>query len=310
MNTIATPTSPGLLARVRLLARDIKLAHSVFAMPFALLATFLAADHAGQLPDTWTLGLIMLCMVLARTVAMSVNRLADAAFDATNPRTTGRAIPSGRLTPSFVAALAIVCAALFVAAASGFWWLHSNPYPVLLSPLVLAWLAGYSFTKRFTSLCHLVLGLALALSPLAAALAVEPQYLTEPAPYLLALMVICWVAGFDIIYALQDVEVDRRSGLYSLPSRFGVGPALWVSRALHATSWVCLVAFAAVSPALSGGFLLGIAAVGALLIYEHRLVWGSKTHQLDRAFFTVNGVISLILGFLGIVDMLRQRWAA
>ncbi len=310
MNTIATSTPSRSLARVWFLAQDIKLAHSVFAMPFALLATFLAADHAGRLPGAWTLGLIVLCMVLARTVAMSVNRLADAAFDAANPRTAGRAIPSGRLTPSFVAAATTVCAALFVAAASGFWWLSSNPYPALLSPLVLAWLTAYSFTKRFTSLCHLVLGLALALSPLAAALAVEPQYLTEPAPYLLALTVVCWVAGFDIIYALQDVEVDRQYGLYSLPSRFGVGPALWVSRALHAASWASLAAFAALSPALGGGFLLGIAAVGALLVYEHWLVWGPKTHQLDRAFFTVNGVISLMLGFLGIVDVLRQRWAA
>jgi 4-hydroxybenzoate polyprenyltransferase len=292
------------------LARDIKLTHSVFALPFALLATFLAAAHAGRLPDAWTLGLIVLCMVLARTVAMSVNRLADAAFDAANPRTAGRAIPSGRLSPSFVAAITIGCAALFVVATSGFWWLRSNPYPALLSPLVLAWLTAYSFTKRFTSLCHLALGVALALSPLAAALAVEPEYLTEPAPYLLALMVVCWVAGFDIIYALQDVEVDRRSGLHSLPSRFGAGPALWVSRALHAASWVCLAAFAALSPALGGGFLLGVVAVGVLLVYEHRLVWESKTHQLDRAFFTVNGVISLILGCLGIVDVLRQWWSA
>lgn len=288
------------------LARDIKLSHSVFALPFALLATFLAAGSRGQLPTALTLTLIVVCMVLARTVAMSVNRLVDAPFDAANPRTAGRAIPRGALSRPFVLASIAVCSLAFIIAAAGFWLFNANPWPLILSPAVLLYLAGYSFTKRFTFLCHVVLGIALALSPLAATIAVEPAYLTAPAPWLLALMVTCWVAGFDIIYALQDVGVDRELGLFSMPSRLGVEPALWIARALHLVVIVTLAALVVLSPQLAHVFAAAAILTAALLILEHALVWGSKTHHINIAFLTVNGIISLLLGAAGIIDAVRQ----
>jgi 4-hydroxybenzoate polyprenyltransferase len=289
--------------RVVLLARDIKLSHSVFALPFALLAAFLAAAHRGELPGVLTLGLIVLCMVLARTAAMAMNRWADAHLDAANPRTAGRAIPSGGLSSGFVLGAIILCGLGFISASSGFWLLNGNFWPVTLSPLVLAWLLAYSFTKRFTWLCHLFLGSALALSPLAAALAVEPSYLATPDPYLLFVMVMSWVAGFDILYALQDVEVDRGAKLFSIPSRLGENTALALSRLLHAISLTCLIYLTRISDQLAVCFGVGVAIVGLLLVLEHALVWRSRTHRINVAFLTVNGVISLLLGALGILDV-------
>jgi len=292
-----------LVARVGEVARDIKLSHSVFALPFALLATFLAAAHAGRLPSLATILLIVLCMFFARTVAMTVNRLADARLDAGNPRTVGRALPAGRVSIRFMAVCALFCAAMFMLSAGGFWLLDANPWPLLLSPFVLAWLSIYSFTKRFTSLCHLFLGSALALSPIAAVIAVQPAYLNTFQPYLLALMVFCWVGGFDIIYALQDVEVDRTQGVYSMPARMGVEPALWISRSLHGISLLALVMLWRTSAVLNAGFGTGLMMMSALLLLEHTLVWRSRTHHINMAFLTINGVISLVLGALGIVDV-------
>ncbi len=291
------------------LGRDIKLSHSVFALPFALLATFLAAGSSvpeGRLPSVAQLTLIVLCMVLARTTAMSFNRVVDAGLDAGNPRTRGRAIPSGRLSRSFVVAVIAVCSAGFVAATSGFWFVEGNLWPLVLSPVALAWLCGYSFSKRFTWLCHLWLGSALALSPVAAVVAIRPAYLARPEPYLLAALVVAWVAGFDIIYALQDVEVDRSHRLYSMPARLGVEPALWIGRLLHAGVIAAMFALTGVSPQLGGLFLAGAIVATGLLVLEHALVWGSKTHHINMAFFTVNGVISLLLGGLGIAGVVRR----
>jgi len=296
----------GLASRAMFLARDIKLSHSVFALPFALLAAFLAAAHAGRLPEGASVALIVLCMVLARTVAMAMNRWADRRLDALNPRTASRAIPAGRLTRRFVLLTAGSCAVAFIVATAGFWWLRGNVYPLVLSPFVLMWLVAYSFTKRFTSWCHLFLGSALALSPLAAAVAIEPTYLTGIEPYLLAAMVMCWVAGFDMIYALQDVASDHKSGVFSLPVRWGVEPALWASRVLHVISLAALVWLWHVSPALGGGFALAIGIVAVLLIVEHALVWRSSMHHIHIAFLTVNGVISLLVGALGVADVV---WA-
>jgi 4-hydroxybenzoate polyprenyltransferase len=304
------PPDRGVWLRAVALGRDIKLSHSVFALPLALLATFLAAADASagrpHLPSAVALALIVACMVTARTVAMTVNRLVDAPLDAANPRTAGRAIPSGRLSRRFVAACALFAAALFVAATVPFWLRDHNPWPFLLAPAVLAWLCLYSFTKRFTWLCHLFLGSSLGLSPLAAALAIEPRYLARPEPYLLAGMVLCWVAGFDIIYALQDVAVDRAAGLYSMPARLGVGAALWISRSLHAASVALLLLLGHFSPSLGRGWAVGIAFIAVLLILEHALIWCSKTRHLDVAFFTVNGAVSLILGALGILDVVLR----
>lgn len=294
-------------ARLVLMARDIKLSHSVFALPFALLATYLAGAHRDRLPTFWELGLIVLCMVLARTVAMAINRWADASLDAANPRTAGRAIPSGRVSASFVLGTAVVCGGLFTVATAGFWVMAANPWPVIAAPLVLAWLVGYSFTKRCTWLCHLVLGSALALSPLAAALAIDPAYLSSVHPYLLAAAVLCWVAGFDVIYALQDIESDRQTGIFSMPANLGPARALWVSRALHMVALAMLIAMAVWGrPVLADAFALGVVIVAVLLAVEHALVWGSKTHRIHIAFLTVNGLISLLLGGLGIADAVRS----
>ena len=177
----------------------------------------------------------------------------------------------------------------------------------MLSPVVLAWLCVYSFMKRYTWLCHLILGSALALSPLAAAVAVEPAYLSIAEPYLLAVMVMCWVAGFDVIYALQDVSVDREQGLFSMPSRLGENASLWISRILHAISIAALAALWHFNGLLDIAFLVGVIIVAALIVLEHALVWGSKTNHINMAFFTLNGVISLLLGGLGIFDVVRAN---
>jgi 4-hydroxybenzoate polyprenyltransferase len=298
-----------ILARFIHLARDIKLSHSIFALPFALLATFLASGHAAKpgqtrLPAPETIALIILCMVLARTVAMAFNRWADAKLDAENPRTLGRAIPSGRVTGTFMFSVATACAFGFIIACAGFWLIDGNAWPLLLSPVVLAWLGGYSYTKRFTWFCHLYLGTALALSPVAATLAVEPGFLSRGEPWLLAGMVMCWVAGFDIIYALQDVDADRAAGTHSMPANLGVEPALWISRMMHLASLGLLIALATVCPMLAVRFDIGIAIVAGLLVLEHALVWRSKTHHIHMAFFTLNGLISVLLGTLGIWDVM------
>lgn len=296
-----------MLLRLHELARDIKIAHSVFALPFALLAAFLATAVGGNgLPRASSIALIVLCMVLARTVAMAVNRWADAALDARNPRTADRAIPAGRLTRRFVLAVAAACAGLFVMATAGFWLLDGNPWPLGASPLVLAWLAGYSFTKRFTWTCHLFLGAALALSPIAASLAIDPAAMGAPGPYLLAAMVLCWVAGFDVFYALGDVDADRRTAVHSLPARLGRRRALVIAAALHVLCVAALVLLAlAAAPWLGAAFAVGIVVVTILLATEHALLWRSGTRHLDLAFFTLNGLISLLLGGLGIVDIVR-----
>lgn len=296
-------------ARLTALARDIKISHTVFAMPFALLATFLAAEFGdGQgnasVPGVPTLALIVVCMVLARTMAMAFNRWADARIDSKNPRTAKRAVPSGKLSPAYMLGVSIVCAGLFIATCSGFWLINGNEWPIILSPAVAAFLIGYSFTKRFTWLCHLYLGTALAISPVAACIAVNPGYLSQAEPFLLAGMVICWVAGFDIIYALQDVETDRRDGINSMPANLGETTALWISRTLHLLCIVALIVLTVSSEQLGIGFRAGVVVAAALLVLEHALVWRSKTNHINMAFFTVNGVISLLLGGAGIVDIL------
>lgn len=289
------------------IARDIKLSHTVFALPFALLGAFLAAGSVGRLPAWGEFGLVVLCMVLARTVAMTVNRWADAALDASNPRTAGRAVPSGRVSRRAMLGAAIGCSVCFMLVTAAFWLFFENPWPLLLSPVVLVVLAGYSFTKRFTWLCHLFLGLALGVSPLAAAIAIEPGALADASLslWLLSGMVLCWVAGFDVIYALQDIDHDQSQGLFSMPSRLGAGRALWISRAMHVLVIAALVVAWQLSPLLGLFFGAAVLLTAALLVTEHALVWGSKTNRLDMAFFTVNGVISLLLGAAGMADVIR-----
>ncbi|MEM1446278.1 MAG: UbiA-like polyprenyltransferase [Planctomycetota bacterium] len=304
---------PPLAAQLVSLGKDIKLSHTVFALPFALWAAVLAAGSATRLP-TWTEALlIVLCMVLARTFAMTVNRLADARFDALNPRTAGRAIPAGRMTRRFAATTIAATALGFVIAAGGFWWFRDNAWPLLLSPLVLALVASYSFTKRFTALCHGVLGVALAASPVAAAIAIEPGYLTQPSVWLIAGFVAAWVAGFDVLYALADAEVDRELGLHAIPAKLGTAGALWCSRGLHGLAIVALVFAVFTSPMLGLPTQAAAAAVVGLLIAEHALVLRAVRRQasgqqlpgsplLHHAFLTVNGIVSVLLGLAGMFD--------
>lgn len=316
----ATPTANppvGRFAAVRLVAADIKIAHSVFALPFAVLGAFLAGraiitDSEGAFwPGAYILGqfggrllLILAAMVLARTVAMLANRLWDREIDARNPRTAGRALPSGRLDANAARTVLIVCAALFMLVCGGFGLIYGNWWPALLGLPVLAWISLYGLAKRFTIFCHVWLGSSLAISPLAAALAVDPQAVaTMPALWLLGAMVLCWVAGFDIIYALQDVDVDRKQGLHSMPGRLGVRPAMWISRGLHVIALAALAAAGLMDLRLAHLWWIGVALVGVLLLVEHVTIsrWG--TARIALAFFTLNGVVSCVLGGLGVVDV-------
>lgn len=297
-----------ILGVIRALGSDIKLAHSVFALPFAVLGGFMAASPEGAALD-WRrfggqLGLIVLAMVCARTVAMLANRWLDRDIDAGNPRTAGRALPSARVTSREVV-VAIALASLgFVLVCAGFGVFFDNWWPLGLSLPVLAWISAYGLFKRYTSLCHLYLGTALGLSPLAAAIAIDPSAVHEqPALWLLATMVVTWVAGFDIIYALQDVETDRRQALYSMPSRLGIRSAMIVSRTLHVIAAACLIGAGVIDPRLSLLYAIGVTVVIAMLVYEHLTVskWG--TTRVALAFFTLNGIISCVLGTLGAIDI-------
>lgn len=293
---------------IALIAADIKIAHSVFALPFAVLAAFMAAKPAGTSID-WRrfagqLILIVMAMVFARTVAMLSNRWIDRQVDARNPRTAGRALPSGQVAATTVIGVIICCAIAFTFICAMFGLLLHNWWPLVLSLPVLVWISAYGFLKRFTALAHLYLGSSLAISPLAAAIAIDPHSLAQqPALWLVGSMVLCWVAGFDIIYALQDVEIDRAQNLFSIPARLGVANALWISRSLHALAVACLFASAVVDKRFGLVFLLGCIMVTALLVYEHLTVarWG--TTKIALAFFTLNGIISCILGALGVIDL-------
>ena len=295
---------------LREVAGDIKLAHSVFALPFAILGAFLAGGggYPGVRGFLLQLALIIPCMVFARTWAMLFNRIADRRFDAENPRTLRRALAAGRLSIGQAWGAALGSAALFVAAAALFGVFFGNWWPASLSVPVLAWIAFYSLTKRFTVLCHLFLGGALAASPLAAAIAVNPStVLGWPPPqlsiYLLAGMVLCWVAGFDVIYALQDIEYDRSRGLSSIPARLGWRSAAWVSRALHALAVAFLVLAWLGHGQLGAIFGAGVGLVVALLLAEHLVLARRGKAGLDMAFFTLNGVVSLVLGLAGCIDV-------
>ncbi|MCA9295565.1 MAG: putative 4-hydroxybenzoate polyprenyltransferase [Phycisphaerales bacterium] len=294
---------------VNAIAADIKIAHSVFALPFAVLAACMAASPAGY-PINWnTFGgqllLIIGAMVCARTAAMLANRLLDRELVARNPRTAGRALPSGRLTVRQVIVAWLISAIAFIATCLGFGVFYGNWWPTILGVPVLLWISAYGVMKRFTWLCHVYLGSSLALSPLAAALAISPDALgRQAALWFLAGMVLCWVAGFDVIYALQDVDADRRDGLHSMPSRLGIGRAMWISRLLHAVAGGCLIAAWAVDARFQLVFGLGVFVVITLLVYEHATVsrWG--TTKMALAFFTLNGIISCVLGALGVLDVI------
>lgn len=263
----------------------IKIEHTLFALPFAFLGAVLAARG---LP-TWNQILwIVVAMIGARSAAMAFNRLVDREFDAANPRTKMRAIPAGLLSPQFVAVFTIASAALFFLAA-----FVLNRLTLILSPVALASVLFYSYTKRFTSLSHLVLGWCLSIAPTGAWIAVRGA-IDSPVPLLLSLAVMLWTAGFDIIYACQDREFDVKAGLRSIPQRFGVARALLTSRLLHTAMFAALVSVYFLTGLRWLG-LIGIIATAALLVYQHRLVRADDLSRLNMAFFTTNAYVSVIL---------------
>ncbi len=290
-----------MLARVRLLLELVRFSHTVFALPFALLSAALAwADE----PFRWAdLAGILLCMVFARTAAMAFNRLADRTLDAANPRTAGRHLPAGSLRVATVAAFLAANAAAFLLSTLLFLWREPpNPWPLYLGGPVLLFLLGYSLAKRFTSLAHFWLGAALMLAPVAAWIAVRGP-VDMAAPLLLGGAVLFWVAGFDILYACQDEAFDRAAGLHSVPARFGTRRGLRIAAGCHAAMFALLVGLGFASPHLGAVYFAGLVAVGGLLVYEHALVKPDDLSGVNRAFFQVNGVISVGLLLLVLVQL-------
>jgi 4-hydroxybenzoate polyprenyltransferase len=284
------------LRSLRITLEMIKWEHSIFALPFALCGAILAA---GGFPSAHQLLWIVVAMVAARSAAMAFNRLADASTDAANPRTAARALPAGQLTPAFVATFVIVSSAIFVLAAS-----QLNRLTLWLSPVALAVLLLYSYTKRFTRWSHLVLGFALGIAPSAAWIAVRGSL--DLRILLLTAAVTFWVGGFDVLYACQDFDFDRQTGLHSIPRHFGIVRALWIARAFHLIMLLLLIA---VLPAFGLGklALAGVAAVAALLAYEHSLVSSHDLSKLNAAFFTMNGVISVVFFVFVAADVLVRK---
>ncbi|MGH9673728.1 MAG: UbiA-like polyprenyltransferase [Bryobacteraceae bacterium] len=289
------------LRKLRLTLEMIKFEHSIFALPFAVTAALLAARETGLAGAAlaWKFLWIAAAMVGARSAAMTYNRIVDADIDGRNPRTRARQIPTGALSRGFAWGFLTVSMLVFLLAAR-----MLNPLCFKLAPVALAVVLGYSFTKRFTSFSHLVLGLALGIAPAAAWIAVAGSL--DVRILWLTAGVTCWTAGFDIIYACQDYEFDRREGLFSLPRRLGIGGALWVSRALHGAMIACLCALLA-SFGLGAPGAAGIVVVAALLLYEHRLVKADDLSRVNAAFFTVNGYVSVLFSLFWAVDILRRR---
>ena len=284
------------LHNLRVTLEMIKWEHSVFALPFALCGAMLAANG---LPTAHQLLWIVVAMVAARSAAMAFNRLADASIDALNPRTQMRALPAGTLTSGFVASFVLISSGVFVLAS---WQL--NHLAFLLSPVALAVVLLYSFTKRFTRFSHLVLGFALGIAPAAAWIAVRGSL--DLRILLLTAAVTFWVGGFDVLYACQDHDFDRETGLHSIPRSVGIGPSLWIARLFHLIMLLLLVSLV---PAFGLGKLAiaGVLAVGLLLSYEHSLVSSADLSKLNAAFFTMNGVISVVFFAFLAADLLLKR---
>jgi 4-hydroxybenzoate polyprenyltransferase len=285
-----------LLHNLRVTLEMIKWEHSIFALPFALCGAMLAA---GGLPAWHQLAWIVVAMVSARSAAMAFNRVADAAMDAANPRTQTRALPAGTLTPAFVTTFVVISCAIFIFAAA-----QLNHLTLILSPLALAVLLLYSYTKRFTRWSHLVLGFALGIAPAAAWIAVRGSL--DPRILLLTAAVTFWVGGFDILYACQDYEFDRQSNLHSLPRDVGIRTALGIARLFHITMLLLLIALL-VTFGLGKLAVAGVVAVALLLAYEHSLVSATDLSKLNAAFFTMNGVISVVFFFFVAADLLLRH---
>jgi 4-hydroxybenzoate polyprenyltransferase len=273
-------------ARTLTVLEMIKFEHSVFALPFALVGALLAARASGGLPTWGQLLWIIVAMVGARSAAMTMNRIADVEYDRRNPRTARRALPAGELSVGFAWAFTVVASAVLVLAA---WRLNS--LALKLSPVALACLFFYSYTKRFTSWSHFVLGFCLGISPAAAWIAIRGSL--DWRMLILCAAVTLWVGGFDVLYACQDVDFDRAAGLHSIPKKFGIAKALLIARAMHVVM-IALLIWLAASFRLAWPAWAGIAVVAALLAYEHSLVKPNDLSKMNAAFFAVNGYISLL----------------
>ena len=271
-----------LLGKTVLYLKMIKFSHSVFALPFALTSAFIAARG---IPEGKTLFWIMVAMVSARTTAMGLNRIIDRKIDRENPRTAQRELPAGRLTVLETSVFVVIAVVIFELAAY-----MLNPLCFKLSFIVLFFIVFYSFTKRFTWASHFVLGITISGAPVGAWIAVTGGF--EPGILLLGFSVVFWLAGFDILYAFQDVEFDRRYGLYSIPRRFGIAKSLWISRVCHTCTWV-LLAGTGIFFGISFPYYIGILITALLLIYEHSMVKPDDLSKLNKAFFDMNGYISI-----------------
>jgi 4-hydroxybenzoate polyprenyltransferase len=285
------------LRRVRLTLEMIKFEHSIFALPFALTGAMLAWREEGFTREgLWVrLGWIVVAMVAARSVAMAFNRVLDADIDGRNPRTKMRHLPAGLLSRGFAWGFIAVWTIVFLFAARAL-----NPLCLKLAPVALGIVMFYSFTKRFTSLSHIVLGFSLGIAPAAAWIAMRGSL--DPRILWLTAAVTLWTAGFDIIYSCQDYAFDVQHGLFSLPRQFGIAGSLWISRALHAGMLACLLVLVK-SFGLGALALAGVAAVAALLIWEHRLVKADDLSRVDAAFFTMNGYVSVIFFVFWATDL-------
>lgn len=285
-----------LLKSTRLTLEMIKWEHSIFALPFALTGAVLAARGW---PRLVVLFWIVVCMVSARSAAMAFNRLVDATLDAANPRTSMRALPTGRLTAGFVAGFVVVLAAIFLAAAA-----MLNRLALELAPLTLVILLAYSYMKRVTRWSHLVLGLSLGIAPSAAWIAVRGSL--DPRIVVLSLAVLLWVGGFDVLYSCQDFEHDREVALNSVPQAFGLKAAFWIARAMH-VGMLCLLLWLVRLFGLGLIATSGVAIVGTLLLYEHSIVSPRDLRRMDAAFFTLNGLISIAFFAFFAADVLLHK---
>jgi 4-hydroxybenzoate polyprenyltransferase len=292
--TAATTAAPPPLGAVATFGRMIKFSHTVFALPFALAAAAIAARDQGI--TAGRVVAIVVAMVGARTAAMGFNRIVDRHIDARNPRTAGRELPSGQVSLAAAWILTLASIVLFLAAAA---WL--GPLCLLLAPVALALVLGYSYTKRFTWLCHLFLGLAIAAGPGGAWIAVTGH--VSPPPLWLMAAVATWIGGFDILYALSDRDFDRREGLQSIPARFGIPGALVISGLLHGLTVVALLGLAH-SARLGAVYLAGVGLIAAILVWEHAIVRPSDLSRLDRAFFDLNGYVSVAFLATTLIDVL------
>ena len=278
----------------------IKFEHTIFALPFALISRILAARTLPHgVPSVRTGLWILMAMVGARSAAMAFNRIADARFDALNPRTAKRAIPTGLLSISQATIFTLAAIALLVLAAY-----ELNPLCLMLSPFALAAILGYSYTKRFTALSHLALGFAIGIAPIGAWIAVTGRL--DLIPVLLGTAVMLWIGGFDVIYALQDIDFDRQTGLHSLPRAIGPAPALLVSRLMHAAVLGILVVIGLIA-GLHVLYFLGVGIVGCLILYEQSIVSPADVSRVNLAFFTLNGWVSIVLFAFVMLDRFVLR---